>query len=313
MDTEGKEVEKESCYENTNGMPMANGRNLHMNTGPGDMANLVVNVGSLGRAELISSLLEGCTRTDSSRGFTTFTGSYKGKRVSVVAIGMGVAMMDFFVRETRAVVSGPLVTIRFGTCGGVGLTPSAGSIVVVEQSGLLTRNPDAFVHRYGSEGSETSTPPPTESEAYRWSQLAPADGSLTDLLDENMRRILGGAGVSVTRGVNVTADSFYGSQGRIDDRFLDANASLIDETRKVYGATSGKDDSIQSMEMEAFQLLHLAKCADVKHPVYAAAAAIVVADRATSKVIDEETLKKLELEGGRAVLDTLTSATIKGL
>jgi len=294
--------EKESVYENTNGMPMANGKNLHMDTGPGDMGNLVVNVGSLSRATTIATLLKDSRRIDSSRGFTTFTGVYNGKKVSVVAIGMGVAMMDFFVRETRAVVDGPLVTIRYGTCGGVSTSPSAGSVVVVEKSGLLTRNPDAFAHLYGEGDSATNNEKP-----YRWSQLAPANAALTDRLEACLGDVLGAEGVSISRGVNVTADSFYGSQGRVDDKFLDANATLIDETRAHYGAITGVADSIHSMEMEAFQLLHLARCADAKTPIIAAAAAIVVADRATSKVIDEATLKSLELKGGRAVLDALTS------
>jgi uridine phosphorylase len=349
-ESEGKDVEKESVYENTNGMPMANGKNLHMDTGPGDMGtrplshhftttaspltylffslffslahtythahartcmagNLIVNVGSLGRAEIISTLLTDVTRISSSRGFTTFTGTFKGKKVSVVAIGMGVAMMDFFVRETRAVVSGPLVTIRYGTCGGVSTLPSAGSVVVVERSGLLTRDPDAFAHLY--DGSAGGAEPATS--AYRWSALAPADAALTDRLEACLKDSLGVDGVSIGRGVNVTADSFYGSQGRVDHKFLDANATLIDETRAHYSKTTGQEDAIQSMEMEAFQLLHLAKCATPDHPIIAAAAAIVVADRATSTVIDDATLKTLELNGGRAVLEALTSIQVPGL
>jgi hypothetical protein len=33
--------------------------------------------------------------------------------VSCVAIGMGPAMMDFFVRESMAVLNGPVAIIRF--------------------------------------------------------------------------------------------------------------------------------------------------------------------------------------------------------
>jgi len=69
-------------------------------------------------------------RHTSSRGFTCVTGTYKGVAISVVAIGMGIPMMDFFVRESRAVIDGPMAVIRFGTCGGLSKLAPTGSIVV---------------------------------------------------------------------------------------------------------------------------------------------------------------------------------------
>jgi uridine phosphorylase len=299
-------MSNKSVYENTNGMPLADGKNLHLNTGPGDMANRIINVGSLGRAEKISTLLDDCKRIESSRGFTTFTGTYKGTQCSIVAIGMGVAMMDFFVRETRAVVEGPIVTIRYGTCGGVSSVPSAGSVVVAEQAGLVTRNPDAFAHLYSSSSSQAGV---EKEEPYRMTKLAPADPALSSRLEINLKTGLSAlpnqAPVEINRGVNVTADSFYSSQGRIDERFFDVNESVIDTCRTYYAGILGNNDCVKTMEMEAFQLLHLAKCASPEHPIFASAAAIVVADRQTSTVISAEVLHTLELEGGRAVLETL--------
>ena len=74
-------------------------------------------------------------RFSSSRGFVSFTGCFNGVPVSIVAIGMvrqnqnycffcanflhflkfiqGVAMMDFFVREAKAVVEGPMAIVRY--------------------------------------------------------------------------------------------------------------------------------------------------------------------------------------------------------
>ena len=39
-------------------------------------------------------------------------------------------MMDFFVRESRAVVKGPMAIIRYGTCGGLHPDAFPGTIVV---------------------------------------------------------------------------------------------------------------------------------------------------------------------------------------
>lgn len=47
------------------------------------------------------------------------TGTLGGVGITVLAIGMGMPMMDFAVREVRAVVEGPMIMVRYGTCGGL--------------------------------------------------------------------------------------------------------------------------------------------------------------------------------------------------
>ncbi len=292
------EEETSPVYENTNGVPMANGKNLHMDLGVGDIANRVINVGSHSRAAKIASLFDNYPDNviciESSRGFTTYTGKYKGVDVSVVAIGMGTPMMDFFVRETRAVVTGPMMMIRYGTCGGISSKPSAGSVVVVEKSGLVLRNYNSFKNGKLS------------GEPYMILDSVNATSKISEQLQKDMVNTLGDS-VPVHVGTNVTADSFYGSQGRIDDRFLDDNKDLINKVQKFY-----KNDA-KSMEMETFQLLHLASCSNDEHPIYTGAAAIVVADRQTSEVISDTMLDFREIEGGRAVLNTLVTVSFDDL
>jgi uridine phosphorylase len=273
-----------------------------MGLAPEDVANRLVNVGSLSRATKLSTLLDSDTEVKkivSDRGFTTFTGKYQGVDVSIVAIGMGISMMDFFVRETRAVVSGPMATIRYGTCGGVSNSQMSGSVIVMNGSGMAFRDPDAFAHLYAPCPNETVKD--TDIEPYRLSKLAPAHPVLTSSLTEEMKGVFQDGSVPILNGINVTAESFYSSQGRIDDKFIDDNSQVIDQAQNFYKCT----DSPMSMEMEAFQLLHLAACATPENAIHAAAAAIVVADRMTGSVISGETLHLLELEGGRAVLNAL--------
>lgn len=85
------------------------------------VANRVLSVGDPKRAELIAEQLDGglaaCFRLATNRGFITHTGTYRGVPVTVCATGMGVAMVDFLVRELLAVLDGTLVIARFGTCG----------------------------------------------------------------------------------------------------------------------------------------------------------------------------------------------------
>ena len=222
----------------------------------GELAQRVITVGAVERAHRIASLLDGgvFTERSSSRGFTTYNGTYKGIAVSVVAIGMGVSMMDFFVRESRAVVESQLkmAMVRFGTCGGLHESAHVGSIVVADGAVLLTRNPDAFAHLYGSGDARTQQ---QDAEKYRISFAAPADSQLTALVDEELRKELQGKH-AVIRGINVTAESFYSSQGRLDENFVDDNSDLIMRVAEEI-------PEVRSMEMESFQLLHLAKCSKV--------------------------------------------------
>mmetsp|Transcript_9702 Transcript_9702/g.16198 ORF Transcript_9702/g.16198 Transcript_9702/m.16198 type:complete len:303 (+) Transcript_9702:39-947(+) len=290
-------------YENTNGVPLCNGKNLHMDVGLGDIANRIITVGSESRAEKIAASFDGdelnLKRIKSSRGFTTITGTFNGVPVSTVAIGMGPAMMDFFVRETRAVVEGPMAIIRYGTCGGLTEAASAGSIVVAtDGSGYISRNPDAFAACYSSGSASVSdsadassstavdddTAAPSSSSSlaaqqapkYRLAQIAPANKELSELMISSLKEHIPDD-VPIRTGANVTADSFYSSQGRLDPAFDDGNLDIADIVKAKY-------PTIQTMEMETFFLLHLAACCKV--PIKAAAAAIVVANRPTGKVLN---------------------------
>jgi uridine phosphorylase len=266
----------------------------------GDLANRLITVGSAGRAKMISNYFDQSKETvthTSSRGFVTYTGYYNDVRVSVVAIGMGISMMDFFVRESRAIIDGPIAMIRYGTCGGIATDAPHSKIALANKgSGYIIRNPDAFTQYYHS-GSNTQS---HQQNPYHVAQMCPADEELSTLLGKNIRGILGPD--SVVEGSNVTADSFYCSQARIDDRFHDDNVGLINKIHQHY-------PDAKTMEMETFILFHLAKCCTL--PIKAAAATIIVANRLDNSVIDEETIVRLEDQGGHAVLKTISEIKLE--
>jgi hypothetical protein len=67
-----------SYHNNTNGVPTtAGGRVMHLGVAPGEVANRIITVGSVGRAAVLCSLLEDVTTINSSRGFITHTGTYQ--------------------------------------------------------------------------------------------------------------------------------------------------------------------------------------------------------------------------------------------
>lgn len=157
---------------------------------------------------------------------------------------------------------------------------------------MITRNFDTFSHSYEKESKKrnfdsfSSAPSP-----YHVHKIAPADDLLSAFIREELVSALGAT--TVLGGVNVTADSFYSSQGRIDPNFGDVNDSIIDDLQRHYPRA-------RTLEMETFQLLHLARCS--KDPIHASAAAIVVANRSSAVVASEEVLNRMELESGHAIM-----------
>jgi len=62
---------------------------MHLQIHKGQLANRVLSVGDAGRAKrLADALMPGYAVHGSSRGFSTYTGLYKGTPVSIVATGM---------------------------------------------------------------------------------------------------------------------------------------------------------------------------------------------------------------------------------
>ena len=91
----------------------------------------------------------------------------------------------------------------------------------------------------------------------------------------------------ISEGTNITADSFYSSQGRNDIDFIDDNNNLIENILEKYPTAS-------TLEMETFQLFHLAEHSNRK--IFTSAAAIVISNRWTGNVAGSHILDILEAE-----------------
>jgi uridine phosphorylase len=166
------------------------GRTYHVGTRKGEVANRILGVGSLGRARMLGDLLKPMPRhneltsVESSRGFLTLTGQWKGCPVSIVTHLMGFGNLDLFLRETRAVTEPPLLVIRVGTCGS--LNGKVGQFHVASHGAVaVLRDPDAF--------HETNTS--KELSPYRITKPVMPDGPLTDALVSALHELLGDEGV----------------------------------------------------------------------------------------------------------------------
>merc|ERR1719491_1389950 len=117
-------------------------------------------------------------------------------------------MMDFFVRETRRVVKGPMAVVRLGTCGFLQEEVVPGTISIASKGSVLVRrNFMAFATGVSGVLVEGEEP-------YTITAPCPADAELSAAVVKEMKQGLGAD--QVVECMNATADSFYSSQGRVD-------------------------------------------------------------------------------------------------
>lgn len=80
-----------------------------------------------------------CTATSCTH--MCHAGRFKGKPVSIVSTMMGMANMDFVIRECQAVVDGSMVMVRLGTCGALQPPACLGSFLVASEGSVCIRLP----------------------------------------------------------------------------------------------------------------------------------------------------------------------------
>lgn len=105
------------------------GSAFHLHILPEDLADRVIIVGDPGRVDMIATNLDSIELRKESREFRTVTGSYRGKRVTVLSHGIGTDNIDIVLTELDALANidfrtrlprmehRSLTIIRIGTCG----------------------------------------------------------------------------------------------------------------------------------------------------------------------------------------------------
>ncbi|PWN89797.1 purine and uridine phosphorylase [Acaromyces ingoldii] len=292
----------------------AQGRTYHVGTKAGQVANRIITVGDHVRARrVVESSFDGgqaLFEFESQRNFLTLTGTVRGVPITVVAIGMGFSLVDFFVRECAAVVSGDLVIVRLGSCGSLSSDAPIGSVVVPRASVGVTRNYDYFHPSTTAEERASGS-----IEPYTITKPLDCDGEVHDALVRSLQATLPPADPALFGGAppralgnitNASADSFYSSQGRQTSLFVDANANLA-------AVLQERVPQLQTFEMETFLLNHLAAAVDEGAKggrIRTGAAQMVFANRTTQQFITPHEVDVLERWAGRAVCEALVAIDI---
>ena len=192
---------------------------FHLHITPEQLAQKVILVGDPGRVDLVASHFTHIECDIQSREFHTITGTYKGKRITVLSTGIGCDNIDIVINELDALTNidfntrtekkrlHSLEIVRIGTCGGLQLNSPVGSFVVSAKSIGF----DGLLNFYAGRNEVCDLAfEKAFTEHMNWNpQLgAPyvidADHELTDRI----------AQTDMVRGVTVACGGFYGPQGR---------------------------------------------------------------------------------------------------
>ncbi len=197
----------------------ADGSVFHLHLLPEQLADKVILVGDQNRVPLVASFFDEIECDVQNREFRTITGKYKGKRISAVSTGIGtdncdivlteldsLANVDFCTREVKKDFR-QLTFVRIGTSGGLQPNCDLGSFVVSEKSLGF----DGLLHFY-ADGEKVNEADFVEAfkkhTSWQSKMNEPYVVSADEALVERIAR------EDMIRGVTISANGFYGPQGR---------------------------------------------------------------------------------------------------
>ena len=254
---------------------------FHLHVRPEQLADKVILVGDPGRVALVASHFEEKEMEVESREFRTVTGTYKGKRITVISTGIGCDNIDIVMNEVDALANIDFQTrtekqqlrsleiVRIGTCGGLQLNTPEGAFICSEYSvgfdGLLNfyegRNAvcdlkmeRALISHLGWTGNMCQPYP----------YVIKADENLVERIAQN----------DMVRGITVACGGFFGPQGRqLRVPLVDPHQNEKIESFEYEGM------HITNFEMESSALAGLAKLMGHR----ATTACMVIANRRAGK------------------------------
>jgi len=237
----------------------SDGSIFHLHLKPEQLADNVILVGDPGRVALVAEYFDTQECSVSSREFNTITGTYKGKRISVISTGIGTDNIDIVMNELDALSNidlenrtekkdfRQLTIIRIGTSGGMQPEIPLGSFLISEKSIGF----DGMLNFYaGRDAVSDLAFEKTLKEQLDWNPQLAAP-YVVDADEELIQRI---GKDDMLRGVTISANGFYGPQGRVLRIDL-ADMHLNDKIERFrYGKYK-----ITNYEMEGSAIAGLAK------------------------------------------------------
>lgn len=192
---------------------------FHLHLKPEQVAHKIILVGDPGRVSLVASHFEDKECEVQSREFHTITGTYKGKRITVLSTGIGCDNIDIVLNELDALVNIDFKTrtikpeltsleiVRVGTCGGLQPeTPLGSFIASVKSIGF-----DGLLNFYKGRNEVCDLELEKDFKKHmNWNPLLCAPY----VIDANKGLIERIAQNDMVRGITIACGGFFGPQGR---------------------------------------------------------------------------------------------------
>ena len=239
------------------------GSAFHLHIRPDQLADKVVMCGDPGRVDTIASFFDSKECDVQSREFHTITGTYKGKRITVLSTGIGCDNIDIVMNELDALANidfkerqdkpehRTLTIVRIGTCGGLQPEAPLGTFIAsVKSIGF-----DGLLNYYAGRNEVCDLE--LEKAFTQHMNWCPQKGA-PYVATANPSLIEQVAGKEMLRGITIACGGFYGPQGRqVRLKIQDP-----DQNKKVesfrYTTPEGKELKICNFEMESSALAGLA-------------------------------------------------------
>ena len=191
----------------------------HLNLKPENVAKDIIFVGDQDRVNMVTKLFDSIEFTTQKREFKTTTGTYKGKRITVISTGIGPDNIDIVLNELDAVVNINLKTrelkkelttlniIRIGTSGSLQKNIPVDSFLMssyaIDLNGML--------HSYQIDDVSNLEIENAFTKQTNWSdkKSAPIVISNSTYLEKKL------ISEKIHKGMTATAGGFYAPQGRV--------------------------------------------------------------------------------------------------
>lgn len=197
----------------------SDGSIFHLHVKPQQLADKVILVGDPGRVKLVASHFENTECDIENREFRTITGTYQGKRITVISTGIGCDNIDIVVNEIDALANidfktryekeilKSLTLVRIGTCGGLQEYTPVGTYIASEKSIGF----DGLLNYYAGRNEVCDLDFENAfTKHMQWNQQKGAP-YVIDADKETLNRI---ADKDMVRGVTIACGGFFGPQGR---------------------------------------------------------------------------------------------------
>ncbi|MEN8136965.1 MAG: nucleoside phosphorylase [Bacteroidota bacterium] len=230
----------------------------HLNVKPGQLADTIIFVGDQNRVPLVSKHFDTIEHKLSKREFVTHTGSYKGKRLSVISTGIGPDNIDIVFNEIDALFNIDFKTrtknkehkklniVRIGTSGSLQDHIPVDSFVLAEYGIGF----DGVLHYYDSKHVQETAMQDAFVAHTKWDSNK-ARPYIVKYGEELGKHLISD---KVVKGFTGTAIGFYGPQGRV----LRLPLQDVNMNHKI-DSFEFEDKKITNLEMETAVIYGIGK------------------------------------------------------